>query len=279
MSGHGGAHFAHFLISAAMLSSSVDAAPAERACPTQVNDIDFALKDPVQTEPAQLSTVLAPGADVAVQLAAFEPELQETTGAISVSGPIKVNFGAGTRIGYRSIDSRRLPCVFWGLEAYEPPVDDEGRPFPAICLIDKDGDGSYEQLRMFAYKAQQGKGIIEAAIAPVKLRPHHRPVADKPFMQMHRRLRVESIDDRKAVLISELAFTTASPYGPQEPTYRPQGNPMQVPLREGVTEVGGVPLTLARIGDQWIATPRGNARPWTGLECDRARISILPQGN
>lgn len=270
----------HLASAVVMLAGSAEAALPDRPCPTQVNDTEYAYKDPVLVElNSSLSTLLATDAIVALQSASFEPQLQQTSGAISLEAPLKVAFDAGTRVGLRPIGGKLLPCVFWGIEAYEPPIDEDGRPFPLICLADSDSDGSYETLRMFAYKAQSGRGIIEAKIKPLKLLPDTRPVSDKAYVALYRRLRALSVDDTRAVFIFEVGSTVASPYGPQEPNYRPDGQPVPVVLKEGVVDVGGVPLRFGRVADQWIATPAGKGRPWVALECEGSRIKILTANN
>lgn len=265
---------------AVLLAGSAEGGLPDRPCPTQVNDTEYAYRDPVLVElNSSLSTLLATDAIVAIQSASFEPQLQQTSGAISLEAPLKVGFEAGTRVGLRPISGKLLPCVFWGIEAYEPPVDEDGRPFPLICLADNDADGSYETLRMFAYKAQAGRGIIEAKIKPLKLLPDTRSVSDKAYVALYRRLRVLSVDDTRAVFVFEVGSTVASPYGPQEPKYQPEGQPVSVVLRQGVLDVAGVPLRFARVADQWIATPAGKGRPWVALECERSRIKVLTENN
>ena len=277
MIGHFSKRLMHLAGAMVILAGECGAARPDPTCPTQANDAEYAYKDPVLVQPnPKLSTLLAPDAVVALQSASFEPQLQQTSGAISLEAPLKVSFDAGTRVGFRPINGDLMPCVFWGIQAYQPPVDEDGRPFPLICFADSDSDGSYETLRMFAYKAQTGKGIIEAKIKPLKLLPDTRPVSDKAYVAVYRRLRVSTVDGNRAVFVFEVGSTVASPYGPQQPDYRPEGQPVPVPLKEGLVEVSGVPLNFARVADQWVATPAGKGRPWIGLECERSRIKVTP---
>lgn len=127
-------------------------AHAESApCPSARDDVDFIYGQPhVAVAPQPLATVLTPGAVIATEVAILAPAIEQSDRAIDVEGPIAVHLPAAQKFGRRVVDGKVLPCVYWGLAAFEPPRDDEGRMFPTICLVAGDGDGSSGTLRFFA---------------------------------------------------------------------------------------------------------------------------------
>lgn len=242
-------------------------------CPSARDNVDFIYGQPhVAIAPQPLATVLAPGAVIATEVATLAPAIEQTDRAIDVDGPIAVHLPATQKFGRRVVDGEVLPCVYWGLAAFEPPRDDEGRMFPTICLAAGEKDGSSGTLRFFAYKAAAGKGVFDAPIAPVRLRSVDESSVPGERLQVHRRLRVASIDDDSVHLINEYA---ALPIGAtNEPNFRPDEGEMIVPLREGPIQAAGLTLTLLSIGDAWSVTPRGDFDPWVRFECDGARVKL-----
>jgi hypothetical protein len=254
------------------------APPAEKPCPTARNDTDFVYAQPRLVKPVEpLTTVIAPGAVLASEMQTVDPALRETDGPIAVESPL-ARFAAGTPVGTRLVEGEVRPCIYWGTKPYQPPHDEEGRSFPTICLEDPNGDGAYERVRFFAYGAAAGKGIVESAIKPVRLRPHNRePDPVDSMMRLHRRLRVVAAADDRARLVVEHAYQNAFS-GDTEPEYNAgPAFEQEIGLAEGEREVGGVRLNFLKIGEAWTAVPLGGFRPWLTYSCGNARIRFLAE--
>jgi hypothetical protein len=260
----------------AMVSTllSSQSALAQQRCPQTATDGDFALHEPGTRQPlAPFTTLLTADAVLTSESEAYEPDLWETDAPIELNKPVRLALKKATRFGNRFFEGQVHRCVFWGLDAFEPPIDDEGRGFPTICLEDRDHDGGFETLRLYAYKAQPGKGTIETNISPVRLNAYSGPVAAKPFMTFYRRVRVASVDGERATFRVEFGWLSASPFAPTEPTFgEPQS--LSIPLHEGILTVGGIELNVIRAGDQWSATPTGHSSPWVRLECGGSKVAF-----
>lgn len=237
-------------------------------CPER-HEGEYAYAEPRMIQPiAPLSTRLVPGATVATEVQAVGVALLETDRAIDVAAPLVARFPAGTRMGGRLVEGELRPCVYWGREPFQPPVDEEGRPFPTICLHDADEDGAYETIRFFAYRAAPGRGVLEAAIDPVRLLP--RP--EDSMLLAFRRLRVIAVSRDRVRLATEHAVTFDED---AEPSYHstPAGE-IEFALREGSLAIAGITLEALHLGRHWTVTPSGRFPDWIRFECQGARLEV-----
>jgi hypothetical protein len=253
------------------------AAGADPTCSPSREDINYMLKSPRLLQPVQsFSTVLAPDAVVATETQALDMVLLQIDRPITTSAPLALHLDAGQTFGRLMIEGAVRPCVYHGTKPFRPPTDEDGRPFPTICLADHDGDGRYESIDLFAYRAAPGHGILQARIDPVRLEPLRDSSApDLGRYLVHRRLRVVSVAGDRVRFISDFAtIVPGSDSG--DVHFRPYpSSESEVALREGDVEVSGLKLRLLHVGDSWIATPRGAFSTWVGLYCYDSRIWLL----
>lgn len=253
------------------------AAGADPPCPGSRDDIDYALQAPRLVQPLQpFSTVLARDAVIGTEADAIDLELLRIDRAVTISAPLPLRLNAGQAFGRLMIEGEVRSCVYHGTSPFHPPIDREGRQFPTICLEDHDGDGRYETVRLFAYHAAPGQGILEGRIDPVRLEPLREvPTPDFARYAIYRRLRVLSVTGNDARFVSDYAVNVPG-RGGDEPTYRLLwDSEVEVALHEGDLNVGGLKLHLLHLGDSWTATPTGAFSPWIGLYCYNSRIWLL----
>lgn len=249
-------------------------APA-MSCPQIPSNAELVLKQAGEQFPLQkLSSVIASDAIVAADSESFEPRLWETDGPLDLQNPVKFHLKPGTLVGEMPFGGQSHKCVFWGLGAFEPPIDDEGRSFPSVCLAQSDKNGATDTLELFAYRAAPGKGVLQVKVKPIHLKVHDAAIASKPYMTFFRRLRVASVTGNNATFVVEFAFTGASPYSPQEPLYR-AADTVAATLHEGVVTVAGIEFNLTQAGDQWMATPTGNSRNWIKFDCGGSKVAFI----
>jgi len=259
-----------------ILSLAGTATAQDLTCPTARNDVSYVYAPPrMAAEVLRLSTRVEPGAVIAVEIQGADYTLRKTDRVIETTAPLAARFETGTTIGRRQVDGVMRDCVYRGLRPYQPPVDEDGRPFPTVCLEDSDSDGGYETLRFFAYRAAAGRGIIEAAISPVRLLPF--PAAADPMeslLLVHRRLRVLSVAGNHARFVVEHAYTYP-PRGDVEPSFlSSSAGEVGVELREGALEVAGLRLHAVHLGESWTVTPTGGFRPWIDFVCEGAELRL-----
>jgi hypothetical protein len=260
----------------AFLSASITLG-AEPGCSPARDDADFMLAAPRLHHAAEpFSTVLAPDAIVATEVQSVDTDFLRSDRAIAVTTPLSAKFDAGQLFGHRLVDGIVRPCVYRPpMIPYQPPVDEEGRPFPTDCLEDRDGDGRYETILFFAYHAAAGHGIVEARIDPVRLEPLPQAPDDHARFYLYRRLRVVSVSADRVRLASDIAVGGPAP-GRTALNYAAQpASEVEVPLNEGEADVGGLKLRLLHVGGAWTATPRGVFSPWVGLFCGNSRMWVL----
>jgi hypothetical protein len=158
---------------------------------------------------------------------------------------------------------------------YTPPHDENGKIFPALCLIDRDGDGGFEAVRMLPY--ERGIAPRDMPIEPVRLRPAP-PVTDSRISRLHvyRRLRIAEIGERDVVVVVEHA--QARP-GREEPDYdadRPSER-ITLALRPGASaSVAGIGLRIEGGPGGWRLAASGALAPWAVLERGGSAIRIGP---
>jgi len=157
---------------------------------------------------------------------------------------------------------------------FTPPRDEAGRIFPGICLLDSDGDGAFEAVRMLAYPPSTA--TRDVAIAPVRLRAA--PPADPRMSRRHvfRRLRIASVSASDIVLILEYAQLatgrTAPDYGEDPPSEW-----VALARQAGASaSIAGLILSVERgSAGERIAVVGAFAR-WAMLEQDGAAVRLGP---
>ncbi len=252
-------------------------AGADSSCSLSRDDNDYGLRPPRLLQPVQsFSTVLAPNAIVATETQIVDLDLFRTDRAVTISSPITLHLDAGQAFGHRWIEGVVRLCIDHGLTPFEPPEDEEGRSFPTICLEDHDADGRYETIRLFAYRAAPGHGILDGRIDPVRLEPlRDRPSPDSDRYLLYRRLRVVSVTQDRARFISDFAVVGRGEAA-SDIDYRPAStSEIEVALHEGDVEVSGLKLHLLHVGGSWTATPKGAFSTWAGLYCYDSRIWLF----
>ena len=158
---------------------------------------------------------------------------------------------------------------------YTPADDENGRIFPGLCLIDRDGDGGFEAVRMLPY--ERGVAARDMPIEPVRLRPAP-PVVDPRISRLHvyRRLRIAEIGERDVVVVVEHAQTRP---GREEPNYdaAPPTDRVALALRSDATaSLAGLELRIEGGPGNWRLTASGALEPWAVLESDGAALRIGP---
>lgn len=245
-------------------------------CPTARNETNFVYAAPQRVaEVARLSTRLTPGAIIGTEVQAMNPVLKRTTQPIETTTPLVARFEAGTMFGRKYVEGAIRDCIFWGTNPFQPPVDEDGRPFPTICLEDSDSDGGFETMRFFAYRAAAGRGILETRISPVRFEPHQSIVdMESAHTLAFRRLRVVSIEGNRLRLDIEHALT-APAFRPTEPNFVTAPTAVDVELHEGTMTLAGLDFHVLHMGQSWTVTPAGDFRRWIGFDCEGMRVRLI----
>lgn len=157
---------------------------------------------------------------------------------------------------------------------YTPPHDENGKIFPGLCLVDGDGDGGFETVRMLPY--ERGVAPRDMPIDPVRLRAAP-PVTDPRISRLHiyRRLRIAEIGERDVLVVVEHAQARpglAPNYDAGAATER-----VVLMLRPGATaSVAGVALRIEGSPGNWRLATSGSLAPWAVLERGGAAIRSGP---
>lgn len=157
---------------------------------------------------------------------------------------------------------------------FSPPHDAGGQIFPGICLLDADGDGAFEAVRMLAYPPSTA--IRDVAIAPVRLRPA--PPADPRLSRLHvfRRVRIAQISGRAVVLVLEHALRSQGEAAPDYARDQPSER-VALPLRQGATaSIAGLALRVEGERGAWRIAASGAFARWAILEQGGAAVRLGP---
>lgn len=232
-------------------------------------------------EPALVDTVrpavveLRAGAVIAEQRAEIMGARMVLDRATRVGAPFNHNLPAGAAFRlYRTAGGERwcetgIPGV-----VYRPPLDEGGAMYPGTCLLDADGDGAFEAVRMLPYAP--ARPVRTMPITPVRLLPAP-PVTDSRLapLRVFKRLRIGAVDGDRVELIMD--YKWVSP-GRPEPDYDPQtADRSTIVVRPGMTlSVDGLGLHFSGRSGLWRMEPDGAFRPWVVLAPDNASLRIGP---
>jgi hypothetical protein len=129
------------------------------------------------------------------------------------------------------------------------------------CLSDRDSDGRRETaLLLDATRGDRAAALpLDGSTRLLAVKGSERDIV------AHRRIRVDSVSDREAVLVLEHAATVGGRRGAFQPM---AGGSLRVPLEPGEIRLGGIALRLAASAGRWTVTALDPRFPqWVTVGC------------
>lgn len=235
------------------------------------------LGEPVLTDPVPPRTVPAQvDAVIAEQRAEMMGARTAVDRPIVIGAPFNYELTA-TRSEFRRYRTSAGDRWCWsGIPGvvFPAPRDEGGQIFPGICLLDADGDGAFEAVRMLAYPPSTA--TRDVAIAPVRLRPAPPPDPRLSRFHVFRRLRIAEISGRAVVLVLEHAWRSQ---GEGAPDYArdPPSERVALALRPGASvSIAGLALRVEGERGAWRIAASGAFAPWVTLEQGGAAVRLGP---
>lgn len=283
------------------LSAQVAATTPSNSICSLDGGVSDVFAEPILFERIALGTpiVLHEGAILASETFGVATKIWRLDQTLKLAAPYSFSYPAGARVTALMSPDGAKRCLRDAVPLGSGPRGGQ----LLTCLIDEEGDGSFEAAELFdtsAFFAPHAARFVRKAEVLLSSRVTMREDnagLDRSRMNLRRRLRVVGLSETRVTTVAEDAReSVALPnvlYDPQvnagkltfrkrplvpqvqpEPTYRARaGSTKTTVLEKGQHEIAAVPFRIARDGQTWSATPLADRFPqWLSLACDGTQL-------